>query len=340
MLNRYTGCRKKDVQFKWTENEQKSMDTLKELLTTAPILAFADFNGPFILYTDASSHALGYNLTQHQDDKERAILYGGRNFTATEMNYSTTEREALAVVVAIEKCRPYLFGKHFTVVTDHQSLRWLLSIKDPTGRLARWSLKLQQYTFTIQYRPGKKHGNADSLSRRIYGTVSSITIPNKTIDDIKDAQRQDSALIDLIMYLDTQQLPQSTKASSHILKLEDHFNLNADGLLYHITTKGPAEKHQLVVPKPYRYELMQWCHDHPVSAHFGMTKTYERIRLKYYWSGMYRDVENWLKACLSCAQKKRPIHPFKSTIITDSGCRSLGHSSCRLFGTASIYAYW
>ena len=110
-------------------------------------------------------------------------------------------------------------------------------------------------------------------------------------------------------------MPQSTKASSHILKLEDHFTLNADGLLYHITTKGPEEKHQLVVPKPYRYELMQWCHDHPVSAHFGMTKTYKRIRLKYYWSGMYRDVENWLKACLSCAQKKRPIHPFEAPLL-------------------------
>ena len=98
------------------------MNTLKELLTTAPILAFADFNEPLILYTDASGHSLGYNLTQHQNDKERAILYGGRSFTATEINYSTSEREALAVVVAIGKCRPYLLDKHFTVVTDHQSL--------------------------------------------------------------------------------------------------------------------------------------------------------------------------------------------------------------------------
>ena len=141
---------------------------LKERLTTAPILVYLDFSIPFTLYTDdASGDSIGFNLTQIQHGRERAIVYGGRNFSDTEKKYSVTEREALSVIVAIQKCRPYLLGNHLTVVVDHQALKWLISLRDPTGRLARWALMLQGYDFNIQCRPGKDHGNADALSRHV-----------------------------------------------------------------------------------------------------------------------------------------------------------------------------
>ena len=106
---------------------------LKERLTTAPILVYPDFSIPFTLYTDASGDSIGFNLTQIQHGQERAIVYGGRNFSDTEKKCSVTEREALSVIVAIQKCRPYLLGNHFTVVVDHQTLEWLMSLRDPTG---------------------------------------------------------------------------------------------------------------------------------------------------------------------------------------------------------------
>ena len=89
-----------------------------------------------------------------QHGRERAIVYGGRNFSDTEKKYSITEREALSVVIAIQKWRLYLLGNHFTVVVDYQVLKWLRSLRDPTGRLARWALTLQGYDFTIQYHLG------------------------------------------------------------------------------------------------------------------------------------------------------------------------------------------
>ena len=81
--------------------------------------------------------------------KERAIVYGGGNFSDTQKKYSVTEREALSVIVAIQKYKPYLLGNHFTVVVDHQALKWLMSLRDPTGRLARWALTLQGLDFAI-----------------------------------------------------------------------------------------------------------------------------------------------------------------------------------------------
>ena len=128
---------KKNVAFQWNSSQHKVFVALKERLTTTLILVYAGFDIPFTLYTDASGESIGFNLTQIQNDRERAIVYGGINFSDTEKNYSVTEHEGFSVTVAIQKYRPYLLGKHFTVVVDHQALNWLMSLRDPAGRLAR-----------------------------------------------------------------------------------------------------------------------------------------------------------------------------------------------------------
>ena len=158
-----------------------AFDKLKRALVSAPILAYPDFSKEFLLFVDASSTGIGFTLAQVQNDKELVIAYNGRGLNQAEKNYSTTEREALALVEGIKKFQPYLFGRKFTVVTDHSSLRWLMNIKDATGRLARWSLLLQQYDFEIVYRPGKEHGNADSLSRRPYDVDVCLNTVQKKI---------------------------------------------------------------------------------------------------------------------------------------------------------------
>ena len=92
--------------------------TLKERLTTAPVLVYPDFLIPFTLHTGASGDSIGFNFTQIQHGREHAIVYGGRNFSDNEKKYSVTEREALSVIVAIQKYRPYLLRNHFTVVVN------------------------------------------------------------------------------------------------------------------------------------------------------------------------------------------------------------------------------
>ena len=120
------------------------------------------------------------------------------NFSDTEKKYCVPEQEALSVVVAIQKCRPCLLGNHFTVVVDHQALKWLISLRDPTGRLARWALILQGYDFTIQCCPGKEDGNADALSRRFYTISQQHMLPQTSTVELHNAQNRDDKLQPLI----------------------------------------------------------------------------------------------------------------------------------------------
>ena len=194
---------KKGLKFQWSDACQSAFETLKEALTQAPILAYPDFTLEFTLATDASDHGLGYVLGQVQNGREVVIAYGGRKLLPAEKNYSVTEREALAVVAGIKHYQHYLYGARFKVLTDHSAVRWLMSLKMPCGRLARWALLLQQYDFDIIHRAGVSNGNADALSRRSCDTiVAAIDNPGVQVDRVHYLQRQDPALADTIDYLE------------------------------------------------------------------------------------------------------------------------------------------
>ena len=128
-------------------------------------MAYPLQEGPFILDTDASDFAIGSVLSQVQNDKEMVISYASRSLNKAEQNYCVTDRELLAVRYFVEYFRQYLLGRQFTVKTDHQALVWLFSLKEPKQRISRWIEILSAYNFSIEYRPGNKHGNADAMSR-------------------------------------------------------------------------------------------------------------------------------------------------------------------------------
>jgi len=153
----------------WTQATTKSFETLKKLLTTAPVLARPDFNRSFILVTDASKLGLGCVLTQLDDDgKEHPIIYASRGLKPNEANYAPTKLECLAVIWAVKLFRPYLLGKKFMIITDHSALTGLLKTPNPTGIIARWIVTLSEYDFDIKYRPGRVNESADFLSRLGY----------------------------------------------------------------------------------------------------------------------------------------------------------------------------
>ena len=157
---------KKGIKFLWTDACESSFQNLKTALAKTPILAYADMNRPFILTTDASNTAIGYILSQADSNgREVPLVFGGRALRQPERNYMICELESLALVEAVRQFHPYLVGRHFDVFTDHLSLQWLQQIRASTGRLARWSLLLQGYNFTIHYKPGKTNQAADALSR-------------------------------------------------------------------------------------------------------------------------------------------------------------------------------
>lgn len=159
-----TALTKKEADFVWDESTSKSFDNLRNALISEPVLKYPDFSKPFIIATDASATGLGAVLSQIIDGEEHPISSCSCTMIPAELNYSTTE-ECLAVVWVIKTLRCYLYGRRFTIITDHRPLRWLLNLKDPSNRLARWALVLGEYEFDIIHRPGKQHGNADALSR-------------------------------------------------------------------------------------------------------------------------------------------------------------------------------
>lgn len=157
-----TKCLKKNAKIDIKDPEYiRAFDTCKELLTNAPILAYPDFEKPFTLTTDASNVALGSVLSQNN----RPIAYYSRTLNSAEKNYSTIEKELLAILASVRHFRPYLYGRHFTIFTDHNPLCWLYKIKEPNSRLVRWKLKLDEYQFDIQYKKGRENSVADALSR-------------------------------------------------------------------------------------------------------------------------------------------------------------------------------
>ncbi|XP_047987218.1 uncharacterized protein LOC125227069 [Leguminivora glycinivorella] len=176
-----TRLTKKNAQWEWKEAQEKAFNDLKSHLISAPVLKSADETKPYIIKADASNYAIGAVIVQGEGEDEHPIEYASRLLTSAERNYSTTEREALALVWSLNKFRGYIEGGHVTLVTDHQALKWLLTIKTPTGRLARWALIVQAYNVTIKYAPGKTNVVADALSRPQCDTDTSTQMETATM---------------------------------------------------------------------------------------------------------------------------------------------------------------
>ena len=128
-LHNLAKCGKQE--FSWTPSADRAFKELKSHLCSAPILSLPDFSLPFTVYTDSSDIGLGAVLTQQRGEHEHVIAYASRTLTAAEINYSTTEKECLAIVWSVNHWRSYLLGKAFDIVTDHQSLTWLQGLKKP-----------------------------------------------------------------------------------------------------------------------------------------------------------------------------------------------------------------
>lgn len=172
---------KKDTKFTWGEEQEKSFEALKNTLCTEPLLQYPDFTRPFVITTDASNYAIAGILSQGTVGKDLPIAYASRTLNSAEQNYSTIEKELLAIVYSVSYFRPYVYGRKFTLVTDHKPLTWLNSVKDPTSRLARWRLKLAEYEYDVIYKAGKTNVNADALSRNpVFSTLPLEQEPKTT----------------------------------------------------------------------------------------------------------------------------------------------------------------
>lgn len=178
-----TQLTRKNVDFIWSHECEVAFQTLRKSLLSTPILKYPDFNKEFKLIVDASDFACGGVLTQNYDGVDMPITYISRSFKKGEKNKPPIEKELLAVHFAITQLRPYIYGRHFVVESDHKPLVYLYNLKNPSSRLSRLRLDLEEYDFEIQYIKGKDNVIADALSRitiqdlkDLYGDVSILAI--------------------------------------------------------------------------------------------------------------------------------------------------------------------
>ena len=164
-------CRllEKDTKFNFDATCQSSFEEIKSRLVEAPIMAKPDWNSEFEIMCDASDYAMGAVLGQKADKMFRAIYYANKTFNEAQENYSTIEKEMLAMVFACE--RPYILGSHVIIHTDHASIKYLMAKKEAKPRLIRWVLLLQEFDLEIKDKKGCDNVIADHLSRVITTTV-------------------------------------------------------------------------------------------------------------------------------------------------------------------------
>ena len=339
--------------FKWTVECENAFAKLKLCLRSSPILSFPDFSLPFILDTDACQCGIGAVLSQiHKDGTERVVAFASTAMSKSERKYSVTRQELLAAVTFIQHFRQFLLGQHFLLRTDHGSLQWLHSLKEPEGQLARWLERLQEYDFDIQHRRGTHHQNADALSRHpahqpdpievasnantvhttqndcpyILSSVTTEPFPDlcqHSFTELRKLQQEDDTVGLLLKAVEDQQRPPSSvsqgKSRKFQLLLQQWNQLYVNGgLLFrrYEDCQGNEQYAQLVLPESLTAEVLNSLHSGVAGGHLGEEKTLERLRERFYWPGHTEDVRKWCQQCLQCAQRKTPAPKNKAKLTS------------------------
>ena len=287
--------------FVWTDDCSKAFETLKNRMVSSPILAHPDFTKSFTLDTDASDQAIGAVLSQQIDGKEHAIAYASRTLTRSERRYCVTRKELLALVYFVKYFRHYLYGRAFTVRTDHGSLRWLMKFKNPEGQLARWLEVLSTYEMKIEHRTGRLHQNADGLSRipcKQYGMntweddnvsilVHQLSSSNESqaLIDIRSLQEESSDIMQVKSWILAGRRPDRAQIAhgSYVLKSLwtqwPRLKLENDIVVRRWDVIGTdMVLWQAIVPQAHRRRVLRYAHDIKASGHLGIKKTLSKIR--------------------------------------------------------------
>lgn len=282
----------KNAKFHWGERQKEALAEVKKRMKEAPILACPDYSKPFYLQTDASNVGLGSVLFQREGNQEKVIAFRSRSLSPHEKNYTTTEKECLAVVWAIQRNLEYLEGIPFTVITDHIALKWIFKLPNPTGRLGRWSMELRNHDFTVEYRKGKQNVVPDTLSRH----------PAPLDEEVEEL-----CAISSTEELDCQWLnKQKALVETHPQRYPDYSIQNGQLLKNCGTGELDESNWKLCVAKPLRKRVLEENHTVVTAGHLGIRKTIIRIEKKYYWPGLKRDVIKFVNLCEVCLAHKTP----------------------------------
>jgi hypothetical protein len=308
---------KKGAKFVWGQKCEDAFHTLRQHLTTAPVLAQPNNGKPFDVYCDASGTGLGCVLKQDN----RAITYASRALRPHEQNYPTHDLELAAVVHALKMWRHYLMGTHCNIFTDHKSLKYIFTQADLNMRQRRWLELIKDYDLELHYHPGKANVVADALSRKLQcncvmmdsrintlcdelskmkievipsGALSHISVEPTLRDQIIMAQLSDKGV---------QIIKENLHQKSEKYKC---FCQDGKGILWFGS--------RLMVPKSrdLKKKILDEAHLSKFSMHPGSTKMYHDLKPLYWWTRMKREIAQYVSECDTC-------HRIKASHLKSAG---------------------
>jgi RNase H-like domain found in reverse transcriptase/Reverse transcriptase (RNA-dependent DNA polymerase)/Integrase zinc binding domain/Chromo (CHRromatin Organisation MOdifier) domain/Retroviral aspartyl protease len=293
-----TELTKKNHSFKWNDRAQVAFEKLKAALSSAPVLLIPDPSKEFRVHTDASDFAVGAILLQDHGHGWQPVAYESRKLAPAQLNYTTKEKEAFAIVNALRVWRCYLEGQGPTVITDHEALKYLLTQPNLSRRQARWVEELAPYNVQIEYKPGRINP-ADALSRR---------------PDLKL-----SAISESILSPEVRQWFQTAYKTDPYFQNPDPQKLVFQENLWYLKVNDGHMKLAVPDDPDLKLLLLHEHHDIPIAGHLGKDKTLDALSRTFFWPGMSRDVRQHVRTCDSCQRNKsstqRPLGLLQSLPI-------------------------
>ncbi|WVZ93199.1 hypothetical protein U9M48_039199 [Paspalum notatum var. saurae] len=275
-----TALTQKNAKFVWSPKCDEAFQTLKKLLTSAPILPQPDITKPFEVYCDASGSGLGCVLMQ----EGRVIAYASCQLRKHKVNYPTHDLELLVVVHALKKWRHYLLGNTCHIYTDHKSLKYIFTQPEINMRQRYWLELIKDYDLDIHYHPGKANvvasvslnGTPTMHDAELFNIIVEPTIK----DEIIEAQKKDQGMARIREGIDE--------------KKKACFKLDEEGVLWF--------KNRLVVPKDMelRKKILDEAHTSMFTMHPGNNKMYQDLKQKFWWTRMKREIAKYVSECDVC----------------------------------------
>ena len=335
---------KKGVPFIWDSVADQHFVKVKKALCNV-VLARPNLSKEFVIHTDASFAGIGAALMQMDEEVGalRPIAFISRSLKDVETRYPVTDLECLAVVYAIKKFAPYIEYTHFTLATDHQALKWLMTLETPKGRLAHWAMLLQGLDFTIIHRPGSKNWVADALSRNpvtshpsdddefdIQGIICSLDLAvlaviesseqGFSLLEVVTAQKADKTLQFVAQLLETDQMPLAVPVSERakVTFLAANTLINNEGLMVKYCPPVDweddmllREANKIVTPDSMINKVLELCHDNKLAGHKGVKCTLTNARRHFIWYSMTESIKKYVKTCLLCQKYRYENQPKK-----------------------------
>ncbi|KAJ0886463.1 putative nucleotidyltransferase, Ribonuclease H [Helianthus annuus] len=310
----------KDQPFEFNQDCQNAFNVLKQKLVEAPILQSPNWSLPFEIMCDASDYAVGAVLGQRVDKKPVAIYYASKTLSDAQLNYTTTEKELLAVVYALDKFRAYIWGTKVIVYSDHSAVRYLMDKKDAKPRLIRWVLLLQEFDLEIRDKKGSENVVADHLSR--------LSVEDSSREEINETFPDEQILkvgilpwyANIVNYLVTGDLPAhwDRRKRLHFLSQIKYYTLEEPDLF----KICPDQVVRRCIPDEEIPSVLMHLHSFACGGHFSGHKTGHKVlNSGLYWPTIFKDAFNFAKNCVECQKlgsiSKRDEMPMQPILIVD-----------------------